>query len=131
MKEIFLVPDKLKSMLAVLERQQALLEAAQTAEPVSQEGRPWIDPKLNKAVSELAGAYSTLAREYRNWLGHVKTNLDALSLGRKIQVMVQFTQDLALGNRRDLYEALARLESERPDGIKLNLTAPAQEASRE
>ena len=121
MKEIFTVPEKLKDMLDLLEEQQVELAAAVRAgrEQNKGEKNKFIDPKLSMALKDLATGYSTLAREYRNWLGHMKTSLDRLSVGRKIQVMVQFVQDLPLGNRRDVYQVLAKLEAERADRIDL------------
>lgn len=135
MVEVFQVPEKLRSMLALLERQQDTLTSMLARdEKIREDGKTWAyDGKLNKSIAELAGAYSTLAREYRNWLGHIKTNLDSLTLGRKLQVMVQFAQDLPIGNRRDLYKVLANLEAQRPDGFDITVTdkfaQPQSEAS--
>lgn len=133
MVEIFQVPEKLKSMLDLLERQQdTLTQMLDRDERLRDEGRTWAyDSKLNKSIAELAGAYSTLAREYRNWLGHIKTNLDSMTLGRKMQVMVQFTQDLPIGNRRELYAVLAGLEAARPDGFEMTISDKFAQAQPE
>lgn len=133
MVEVFQVPEKLRAMLDLLERQQDTLTTMLARdEKLRAGGQTWAyDGKLNKSIAELAGAYSTLAREYRNWLGHIKTNLDSLTLGRKMQVMVQFAQDLPVGNRRDLYSVLAGLESKRPDGFEITITDKFAKSSPE
>jgi hypothetical protein len=124
MQEIFQVPEKLKAMLDLLDRQREALEKAERAvrELNSGEKHKFVDAKLTTAMRDISNAYATLGREYRNWLGHIKTNLDSLSLGRKMQVMVQFVQDLPLGNRREIYQILSTLESKRPDCITLEVT---------
>lgn len=124
MKEVFTVPEKLKDMLDLLEEQQVELAKAVRAAREQNDGEKhkFVDPKLSLALKDLASGYATLAREYRNWMGHMKTSLDRLSVGRKMQVMVNFVQDLPLGNRRDIYQVLARLESERSDRITLTVT---------
>lgn len=124
MQEIFQVPEKLKAMLDLLDRQRLSLERVEKALEETNRGEkhPMVDAKLTTAMRDLSNAYATLGREYRNWLGHVKTNLDNLSLGRKMQVMVQFVQDLPLGNRREIYQVLGTLESKRPDCINLTIT---------
>lgn len=124
MKEIFQVPEKLKAMLDLLDRQRESLERAERAIAEQNRGEKYqlVDAKLTTAMRDISNAYATLGREYRNWLGHVKTNLDNMSLGRKMQVMVQFVQDLPLGNRREIYQILGTLESKRPDCINLRIT---------
>lgn len=124
MQEIFQVPEKLKAMLDLLDRQRKALEKVEAGLEETNRGQkyPMVDAKLTVAMRDLSNAYATLGREYRNWLGHVKTNLDSLSLGRKMQVMVQFVQDLPLGNRREIYQILGTLEAKRPDCITLTVT---------
>lgn len=124
MQEIFQVPEKLKAMLDLLDAQRESLTRVQAAVDAVNRGEKHqaVDTKLAVAMRDISNAYATLGREYRNWLGHVKTNLDNLSLGRKMQVMVQFVQDLPLGNRRDVYQVLAGLENKRPDCISLVVT---------
>lgn len=124
MQEIFQVPEKLKAMLDLLDMQRLELEkhALAAKELNAGETHKFLDSKLNTALRDISNAYATLGREYRSWLGHVKTNLDSLSLGRKMQVMVQFVQDLPLGNRREIYTILGGLEAKRPDRIELTIT---------
>ena len=124
MTEIFQVPEKLKAMLDLLDMQRLELEkhALAAKELNAGETHKFLDSKLNTALRDISNAYATLGREYRSWLGHVKTNLDSLSLGRKMQVMVQFVQDLPLGNRREIYTILGGLEAKRPDRIELTIT---------
>lgn len=71
---------------------------------------------------ELAAATSVLGREARQWAGHIRSSMDKMSPAQKARVVVQFIQnELPLGARRDLYLVLAKLESERPDGLTLDV----------
>src|SRR5688500_13474148 len=73
-------------------------------------------------LRELSSAMTTLGKEIRQWDGHVRTNLDSLTPARKAQVFIRFAQDLPLSGRRELYQVLAGLEKDRPDGLGVVVT---------
>lgn len=125
MKEFIGFPEELQKLADLIAEQRRRLEADMNA-GLAAKGGPNKDHIY--AVKELAKAMSDLGKEMRQWSGHIKTNLDAMSPARKAQVVIQFIQsELPVGARRDLYEALARMEIARPDSVALQVAAaPAQ-----
>lgn len=126
MKDFLELPDELSKMLAILAEQRRRLEADMNAGMAKNAG-----PNKDHiyAAKELAKAMSDLGHEMRMWAGHIKTNMDKMTPARKAQVVIQFVQgELPVGQRRDLYEVLAKMEADRPDGIKLSINSvtPAQ-----
>jgi hypothetical protein len=124
-------PEQLQRFADAVHVQQCRLEASMHSDGCkggSDPARCCLAAKggLNKetvtAIKDLAGAYTALGKEIRQWDGHTKTSLDTMSPAKKAQVVVRFILDQPLSARRDIYAVLAKAESDRPDGFGLAVT---------
>ena len=116
---LFHLPDEIEALLKLIAENRVRLERDMNV-GLAAKGGP--NPVHISALKELATAMSTLGREARQWAGHIKSSMDKMSPAQKARVVVQFVQnELPLGARRDLYAVLAKLESERPDGLTLTI----------
>lgn len=114
------IPETLLLVARMVEENRARLEAAMGPTGV-------YDLKHVTGVKALADAAKSLSQEARQWGDLNRERAKARSVADNIALAVRYLASLNKGDRAQAYLALIRSESDRVDGIPLQLEAPPSE----
>ena len=108
------VPAKLESMLAIIDTARVGLDQLIQSGVV-------IDRSIIDSISKLASAHANLSREAMRWSEKLKKQASSSSLAERKTAVVGFVMSLPTGERKPLYQELARQEAALPGGLKLEV----------